>query len=97
MCYDSWLYHPRAYEWLVEQQAIRVTKAVSKTRPVGKCKVLLGVPVYDTDKGTQLISRFAKTFVALKGVREGLASPQAVPGVFEGVAPFAEYTMDNEE
>jgi hypothetical protein len=98
MGYDSWLYHPRAFVWIVEQQAIEVTRAVSKARNPGQCKVMIGVPVYDTDKGTPAHLTFAENLMtALKGVRQGLNSPQAVPSVFEGVAPFAEYTMDDEE
>lgn len=102
MCYDSWLYHPKLYEWLVEQQAIRITAAVAKTPTLpgsrNKCKVLLGVPVYDTDKGTPAHMTWSENLrVALRGVKRGLASPDAVPAVFEGIAPFAEYTMDDEE
>lgn len=45
MCYDSFFYLPRAYTWLVSQQAIHVTIAVAKAG--GDCKVIFGVPVYD--------------------------------------------------
>lgn len=101
MGYDSWLYHPRAYVWLMEQQAIQVTRAVSEAVlvPVARrCKVLIGIPAYDTDKGTPAHLTFSENIVTgLKGVRQGLEAPQAVPSVFEGVAPFAEYTMDDNE
>lgn len=101
MGYDSWFYHPRAYVWLMEQQVIQVTRAVSAAnskQSARRCKVLIGIPVYDTDKGTPAHLTFSENIVtALKGVRQGLQSPQAVPTVFEGVAPFAEYTMDDDE
>lgn len=96
MGYDSWLYSPRLYSGLMSQQAVQVTRAVSRAR--NKCTVLLGIPVYDTDSGTPAHLTFAENIVsALKGVREGLSDPGAVPSVFEGVAPFAEYTMEEDE
>jgi len=102
MGYDSWLYHPRAYVWLMEQQAIQVTRAVSTAASVNdlkhRCSVIIGIPVYDTDKGTPAHMTYSENLVtALKGIRHGLKSPDAVPAVFEGVAPFAEYTMDEDE
>jgi len=96
MGYDSFLYEPRAYVWLMEQQVKHVTAAVSKAS--SNCKVLLGVPVYDTDSGTPGHLTFSENLsTALKGVKQGLRSQDAVPGVFEGIAPFAEYTMDDNE
>jgi hypothetical protein len=35
--------------------------------------------------------------LGLKGVREGLASGAANTSVFEGIAPFADYTTDADE
>jgi Glycosyl hydrolases family 18. len=97
MCYDSFLYYPRAYVQLVSKQACRVSAAVNRAGN-HRCKLLLGIPVYDTDKGTPGHLTIAENITnALKGVREGLALPEAVPAVFEGVAPFAEYTMDDSE
>lgn len=96
MCYDSWFYEPRMYVWIVEQQAINVTAAVARAK--AHCKVMLGVPVYDTDSGTPAHLTFSENFsTAIKGVKQGLKSSHAAPDVFEGIAPFAEYTMDNQE
>ncbi|MBI3911268.1 MAG: hypothetical protein HY320_10085 [Armatimonadetes bacterium] len=94
MCYDSAMYLPRAYVWLVRQQAIRVTRAVARSNP--RCRVLLGVPTYG--RGPISHHAYAENIrLALKGVREGLASPRADPSVFAGVAPFADYTTQPEE
>lgn len=97
MCYDSFLYVPRSFVQLVAKQATRVTAAVSQSGNPN-CKVLLGIPAYDADSGTPGHLTLAENITnALKGVREGLAAPDAVPDAFEGVAPYAEFTMDDEE
>ncbi|MCA9802247.1 MAG: hypothetical protein KC777_09685 [Cyanobacteria bacterium HKST-UBA02] len=94
MCYDSFYYFPRAYTWLVSQQAVHVTAAVA--RSASDCRVILGIPVYDGGTAGH-ISHSENIRTALVGVREGLAEPGAVESVFDGIAPFADYTMDNEE
>lgn len=80
---------PRAYVWLVRQQAIRVPRAVRNAN--GNCRVLLGLPTY----GHGLPShnpRAENLANTLRGVREGLADPAANPSAFAGVAMFADYT-----
>jgi hypothetical protein len=94
MCYDSGLYLPRAYVWLVRQQAIHVTRAAVRGNP--RCRVLLGVPTYA--RGGASHHAWAENIrMALKGVREGLADARADTTVFAGVAPFADYTTQAEE
>jgi hypothetical protein len=94
MCYDSALYLPRAYVWLVRQQAARVTRAVARGDP--DCRVLLGVPTYGRG-GASHHARAENIRMALKGVREGLAGSLAPPPSFNGVSIFADYTTDPDE
>lgn len=94
MCYDTGLYLPRAYVWLTRRQAIHVTRAVARGNP--RCRVLLGLPTYARG-GSSHHAPAENLWMALKGVREGLASPAADRTVFAGVAPFADYTTQPEE
>jgi hypothetical protein len=90
MCYDTGIYLPRGYVWLVRQQAVHVTRAVARGN--ARCRVLLGLPTY----GKGGLSHHAYTEnlrLGLKGVREGLADPS----VLAGVALFADYTTQPEE
>jgi hypothetical protein len=94
MCYDSGFYLPRSYVWLVQQQAVHVTRAVAQSNP--NCRVILGVPTY----GPGFLShnpRAENMGLALRGVREGLRDGRANRAVFAGVAPFADYTTDAAE
>jgi hypothetical protein len=94
MCYDSGLYLPRAYVWLVHQQAVHATRAVAGSNP--RCRVLLGLPTYA--RGGLSHHPWAENLrLALKGAREGLADSAARPSVFAGIAPFADYTTQPEE
>jgi spore germination protein YaaH len=94
MCYDSGIFLPRGYVWLVHQQAVNVTLAVARGDP--RCRVLLGLPTYG--KGGLSHHAWAENLrLALKGVREGLADPRAERSVFAGVALFADYTTQPEE
>jgi hypothetical protein len=94
MCYDTGMVLPRAYAWMMRQQAIHVTRAIARGNP--RCRVLFGVPTYG--KGPPSHVAWSENIrMALKGVREGLASPDAVPGALAGVAPFADYTTQPEE
>lgn len=94
MGYDSGYYLPRAYVWLMRQQAIHVTHAVG--RPGARCRVLIGVPTYGD--GLRSHNPHAENLtMALRGVREGLSSPYADPSIFEGIAPFAEYTTSPQD
>ncbi len=94
MIYDSGLYLPRHYVWLVRQQAVHVTRAVARANPA--CRVLLGVPTYE-DGGASHHPHAENIYLALKGVREGLADPNADTAVFDGVAIFGDYTTDDTE
>jgi hypothetical protein len=94
MCYDSGAYLPRAYAWLVRQQAVHVTRAVAAGSP--SCQALLGVPTYG--KGLRSHNPRAEDLsVALKAVRAGLADSRATKGAFSGVAVFADHTTDAAE
>ena len=89
MSYDTGAYFPRSYVWLVHQQVVHVTKAVAQANP--SCRVLIGVPTYG--KGGFSHHAHAENIrMAIIGVREGLADPQANVSVFAGIAPFADYT-----
>jgi hypothetical protein len=89
MCYDSGLWGPRAYVWLVGQQAEHVTQDVSRANP--HCAVLLGVPTYISG-GLSHDPHSENLRLALIGVRDGLRSNRAKPSAFAGVAIFADYT-----
>ncbi len=89
MCYDSGIYLPRGYVWLLHQQAVHVTRAVARGNP--RCRVLLGVPTYGSS-GLSHNAWAESIRMALKGVREGLADGHAERSVFAGVALFADYT-----
>jgi hypothetical protein len=94
MAYDSSLWLPRAYVWLVREQTVSYTRAVAAANP--RCRVLIGVPTYF--KGSSAHYPRAENLpLALKGVREGLADARAVRAVFAGVAPFADYTTQPAE
>ena len=94
MCYDSGYLTPRAYVWLVRQQAIHVTHAARQGNP--QCRVLLGVPTYGA--GFFSHNPHAENLtMALRGVREGLADPGADLSVFAGIAPFADYTTSPQD
>lgn len=89
MCYDSGIWWPRGYVWLVEEQAVHVTRAVARSEP--ECSVLLGVPTYAAG-GLSHDSYSENLCLALIGVRDGLNSTDARPSAFAGVAVFADYT-----
>jgi hypothetical protein len=94
MCYDTGIYLPRSYVWLVHEQAVHVTRAAARGNP--RCRVLLGLPTYGP--GGLAHHPYAENLrLALKGVREGLADPRANLSAFAGVAPFADYTTQPEE
>jgi hypothetical protein len=94
MCYDSGIYLPRGYVWLVHQQVIHVTRAAARGNP--RCRVLLGLPTYG--KGGLSHHAWAENLrMSLKGVRAGLADPRAERSVFAGIALFADYTTQPEE
>jgi hypothetical protein len=94
MCYDSGLYLPRAYVWLVRQQVSHVTGAVARGNPA--CRVLFGLPTYGRG-GLSHHAPAENLRMALLGVRAGLADPGTQPAVVAGVALFADYTTQPEE
>ncbi len=94
MCYDTGLYLPRAYVWLVHQQVVHVTQASARSNP--HCRVLFGIPTYRAG-GLSHHAPAENIGMALIGVREGLADSRTVPSVVAGVAPFADYTTQDSE
>ncbi len=94
MGYDSGIYLPRGYVWLMHRQVVHATRAAAKGNP--NCRVIIGVPTYSAG-GPAHNARAENLRMALKGVREGLADPQTVPGAFAGIAPFADYTTQPDE
>lgn len=86
MGYDSALFFPRHYVWLMQQQSIRVTRAVAKGN--ARCRVLVGVPTYK-DGGISHHLHAENIRMALKGVREDLADKNANLAAFAGVAIFS--------
>jgi hypothetical protein len=94
MAYDSALYWPRHYVWLVRQQVIHVTSAAARANP--RCRVLIGIPTYE-DGGPSHHLHAENIRMALKGVREGVVTPKANQAAFAGVAIFADYSTDADE
>ena len=94
MGYDSGLYFPRHYVWLMREQAARVTRASTRGNP--KCRVLIGVPTYEKG-GWSHHARAENLKMALIGVVNGLRDARANPAVFEGVALFSDATTDSKE
>lgn len=91
MAYDSGLYFPRHYSWLVREQCWRVPRALSRT----KCRVVIGVPMYE-DGGVSHHLHAENLRVALRAVREGLdGNPNA--SRVDGAAIFADYSTDASE
>lgn len=94
MGYDTCLMFPRAYAWLMSQQAIRTTRAVAAGNPA--CHIILGVPTYDNT--TRSHHPYTESLLtALRGTYAGLADKDTKLEVFDGVAPFADYTTDENE
>lgn len=94
MAYDSGMWLPRSYAWMVHRQAICVSRSTAVGDP--GCRLLIGLPTY----GKGFIShnpRAENIRIGLKGVRDGMADTSAVAKVFAGVALFADYTTDEAE
>ncbi|BDI34453.1 hypothetical protein CCAX7_65040 [Capsulimonas corticalis] len=94
MAYDSGLYSPRIYVWLVAQQVTHVTQDAAAANP--SCRVLIGVPTY-AKGGLSHDPHTENMRMGLIGVRTGLADPQTKQSAFAGVAPFADYTTQADE
>ncbi len=94
MCYDSGIYLPRGYVWLVHQQVVHVSAAAWRGNP--KCRVLFGLPTYAAG-GLSHHAHAENIGMALIRVREGMADPKAAPQGVAGVALFADYTTQESE
>jgi hypothetical protein len=94
MGYDTGLYLPRAYAWLMREQTVRVPRAAARGNP--DCRVLIGVPTYSRG-GLSHHPWSENVSVALRGVREGVADRRFTPQAFSGVALFADYTTQPAE
>lgn len=94
MGYDSALFFPRHYVWLMQQQSIRVTRAVAKGN--ARCRVLVGIPTYK-DGGISHHLHAENIRMALKGVRQGLADENANLSAFAGVAIFSYDSTNHSE
>lgn len=92
MGYDSGFYTPRAYEWLMSQQLPLLTKIIAQSNP--NCRLMMGVPTYGRD---YLQSHSETLTMALLGLRKGMENPATDKTYFDGVAPFADYTTDENE
>lgn len=92
MCYDSYLYFPRAYSWLLSEQTIHASKNCERT----KCTVVLGLPTYEDVTLAHLA--FSESLIhGMRGVCDGLASKEVDKRNFDGIALFADYTTDKNE
>lgn len=94
MGYDTGLYLPRAYAWLIARQVEVVTRAAAAENPA--CRVLIGLPTYARG-GASHFAPAENLAVGLRGVRAGVAAAGAGAAAFEGVALFADYTTQPEE
>ncbi len=93
MAYDSGLYFPRHYVYLIEQQVMRVPRAAKSANP--NCEVLLGVPTYE-DGGPSHWTHAENLQMALRGARKSWTrNPENLR--CDGVALFADYSTDNAE
>lgn len=94
MGYDSFLYWPRAYAWLVAQQVVHVSTAANEANK--NCKIIIGLPSYED----VTLAHYHKTESlanALRGLNDGLADKGTVRSNIEGIALFADYTTDEAE
>ncbi|PQV65443.1 Glycosyl hydrolases family 18 [Abditibacterium utsteinense] len=102
MAYDSALYFPRHYVWLIKEQMFRVPRAAKNANP--RCEVLLGVPSYE-DGGASHWSSAENLQMALRGAREGISQTLSqstknegvASATIDGIALFADYSTDSRE
>ncbi len=94
MGYDSALFFPRHYVWLMQQQSIRVTRSVARGN--SQYRVLVGIPTYK-DGGISHHLHAENIRMALKGVREGLADENANLSAFASVAIFSYDSTNHSE
>ncbi|MBP9092880.1 hypothetical protein KBI23_17785 [bacterium] len=94
MGYDSYLYWPRAYAWLVAQQVVHVSTAADAANK--NCKVIIGLPSYE-DVTLAHHHKTESLANSLRGLNDGLADKGTVRSNIEGIALFADYTTDEAE
>jgi hypothetical protein len=90
-CYDKSMPHPRLYSSMVAQQAKVIPETVSKANP--NCAAMMCLPTFP---GNLIHNQSENLFFGLKGVTQGLSEAADTKG-FEGIALFADNTMDPEE
>lgn len=90
MAYDTGVYHPRLYSWLVAQQVAVLGRATEGLA----CRFVMGVPTYE-DGTLSHNPRAENLSLAIRAVRSALA--ESPPSRFEGLALFADYTTDARE
>jgi hypothetical protein len=98
MCYDTGFVLPRAYVWLTRQQVVKFTRSIAKNGAKNNpnTRVWIGIPTY----GKGFFShnpRAENIALALRGVREGLATDGTVTQSFGGVALFGDHTTNESE
>lgn len=89
MGYDSGVYFPRHYAWLMQQQILRVGRAARKANP--KCEILLGVATYEAG-GHSHHAHAENLKMGIKAARGSTPASNVV-----GLAIFADYTTDKNE
>lgn len=94
MGYDSWLYWPRAYAWLIAQQVVHVSTAADAVNK--NCKIVIGLPSYE-DVTLAHHHKTESLANALRGLSDGLADKETVRSSIDGIALFADYTTDDAE
>jgi hypothetical protein len=87
MLYDTSLRSPKLYRRLMESWTVEVL------RWSGATPVLLGLPAYDDDVGYH-VPEVENIDVALSGIHAGLGEREPWPSNYQGVAVYAEWTMD---
>ena len=101
MCYDTGMYLPRAYVWLVRQQVVHVANALADR--AGYCGFYIGVPTYGDEGSLPSHHAHAENLrMALKGLQEGFAEaqeehPNLGIAMFGGPAIFANWTTEEDE
>ncbi|MBD3291518.1 MAG: hypothetical protein GF393_01230 [Armatimonadia bacterium] len=113
MCYDTGMYLPRAYVWLVRQQVVHVAEGLAHAP--GRCRFRVGVPTYGDEGSLPSHHAHAENLrMALKGLREGCVALEKrnqgpawqrvrsvgrgrLFGYFQGPAIFANWTTEEDE
>jgi hypothetical protein len=93
LCATNSQYFPSAFIWLIEQQCIHALEASPASAK--KCKVIFGLPTYDDL--TIAIAAWKKLLNELRGMQKGLKGNRAKAKNLDGLALFADYTIDERE